>query len=160
MSVMNLPNFQPKRKNLYAFTIAGSGINAWQIKQCARPTAMLNKVTVNYLNIKRHYGTGKLQWSDIPITLIDPINPSASQQVMSWLRMHHQSDSGRAGYASMYKKSITIEVLGPGLQVVQSWALKGCFINGNVDFGNQAYDSDQLHNVSFSISIDEAILNY
>ena len=151
-----IPNFQPTRKNLYRMTL--QGIPAWTIKACARPQASIGKQTIDYLNIKRHYSDGKLEWQDMPITLIDPINPSSAQAVTAWLKLHHQSTSGRAGYASMYKKNITIEILGPALQVVEMWQLYGCHINGTIDFGNLQYSATQMAQVSFSVSIDRAEL--
>ena len=153
-----LPNFEPKRKNLYIMSVAG--IPAWQIKSTSRPQCMLNKVTVDYLNIKRHFTTGKIQWSDINITLLDPITPSGSQNILNWLQLQHDPATGRAGYASQYKKSITIDILGPGLQVVQKWDMGGCFVNGTIDFGDLDYSAQQTQQITFTLSMDTAHLIY
>ncbi len=155
---MILPDFEPKFQHRYQLIV--QGLPAWQIKATARPTFMLNKITVDYQNQKKHYNTGKMQWSDIPITLRDAINPSAAQAVMAWIRFHHESATGRAGYASMYKRDMQIQVLGNSGQVVQLWDLYGCFINGSVDFGNLDWSAQQPQQISFNISIDRAELQY
>ena len=35
----------------------------------------------------------------------------ASQQVIEWIRLHHESVTGRDGYSDFYKKNITFNVL-------------------------------------------------
>ena len=57
------------------------------------------------LKVKQLVNTG--------VTLYDPIVPSGAQSVIEWIRLHHESVTGRDGYSDMYKKDITFNVLGP-----------------------------------------------
>ena len=62
------------------------------------------------------------------MTLFDPITPSGAQAVMEWVRLHHESVTGRDGYSDFYKKDLTINVLGPVGDVVSEWIIKGALI--------------------------------
>ena len=47
----------------------------------------------------------------IEISLYDPVVPSGVE-VMEWVRLSHESVTGRDGYSDFYKKDITFNVLG------------------------------------------------
>jgi hypothetical protein len=114
---------------------------------------------LDHINLKRKI-KGKSEWQDIEISLYDPIVPSAAQAVMEWVRLGHESVTGRNGYADFYKKDITINVLGPVGDKVEEWQLKGAFpssVNFNtLDWSN---GGDALM-VNMTISYDYAILQF
>ena len=87
-----IERFQPKQKNRFIMYI--DGIPAWLIKSSAKPSISINKITIDYMNIKR-YVAGKAEWQEIDITLYDPVVPSAAQSVMEWVRLHHERLSSR-----------------------------------------------------------------
>jgi hypothetical protein len=93
------------------------------------------------------------------MTLFDPIVPSAAQSVMEWVRLHHESVTGRDGYADFYKKDLTINVLGPVGDKVEEWILKGCMVT-EASFGDLAFDTDDPTEVTMTVQPDLCILNY
>ena len=105
---------------------------------------------------------GKSEWADIEITLYDPIVPSGAQAVMEWVRLHHESVTGRNGYADFYKKDITIDVIGPVGDKVEQWTLKGAFI-ATANFNGTGLDwsngGDALL-INLTLAYDYAILQY
>ena len=123
--------FEPKLKNRYIMQI--DGINAYMVKNAKRPSLESEEVPLEHMNTTR-YIKGKTRWQPIDITLYDPVVPSAAQQVMEWIRLGHESVTGRDGYADFYKKDVTFNMLGPVGDVVEEWELKGCFIQ-TADFG-------------------------
>ena len=62
------------------------------------------------------------------MTLFDAITPSGAQSVMEWVRLHHESVTGRDGYSDFYKKDMTVNVLGPVGDVVSEWIIKGALL--------------------------------
>jgi hypothetical protein len=42
---------------------------------------------------------------------------------MEWVRLHHESVTGRDGYSDFYKKEITFNSLGPVGDKVEEWTL-------------------------------------
>jgi hypothetical protein len=153
---MFFTDFEPKMKNRYVMEI--DGIPSYMVKAAARPSITFETVTLNHINIKRKLqGTG--EWQDVTITLYDPIVPSGAQSVMEWVRLGHESLTGRKGYASFYKKDITFYMLGPVGDKVEQWTLKGAFIN-SANFGDVAFDSTEPATIELGLSYDYAVLEY
>ena len=79
---------------------------------------------------------------------------------MEWVRLHHESVTGRDGYSDFYKKDLTIDVLGPVGDIVSEWVLKGAFVV-NTNFGEYNWDTvDTAINLTVELSIDYAVLNF
>jgi hypothetical protein len=151
--------FEPKVANRFILNI--DGIPAYLIKAAGRPNINNNPITLDHINLKRKL-KGKSEWQDITIQLYDPIVPSAAQAAMEWVRLAHESVTGRNGYADFYKKTVQIDVLGPVGDKVERWSLYGAFPN-QVDFNTTALDwangGDPLM-VSITLSMDYCVLEY
>ena len=102
---MFFTNFEPKMKNRYYLEFTDVAIPAYLVKAANRPTINFETIKLDHINIYRKL-QGKGEWQDITITLYDPIVPSAAQSVMEWVRLGHESLTGRRGYADFYKKDI------------------------------------------------------
>jgi len=111
-------NFEPKMKNRYVMEI--DTIPSYLVKAMNRPTVQFETISLDHINVKRKL-QGKADWQDIQITLYDPIVPSAAQKVMDWIRLGHESITGRRGYADFYKKDITFYLLGPVGDKIEQW---------------------------------------
>jgi len=148
--------FQPKQQHRFIMYI--EGIPAYEIKTSQRPKLSITPITLDHINTKR-YVAGKSEWQEISITLYDPIVPSAAQSVMEWVRLHHESVTGRDGYADFYKKDITLNMLGPVGDKIEEWTLKGAFIT-NADFGDVDWSSDETLNINLNLRFDYAILQF
>ena len=149
-------NFEPKMKNRYIMEI--DGIASYLIKTANRPSIQFEVVTLDHINVKRKL-KGKGEWQDIEITLFDPIVPSGAQQVMEWVRLSHESITGRDGYADFYKKDIQIEMLGPVGDKIEKWDIKGAFIN-NAVFNDLDWASNDPSDITLTLSYDYAVLEY
>ena len=106
--------FVPKQQHKFLLSFSDSNyeIPAFLIKTLSRPTLTINKITHDHNSSKVHFA-GKAEWEDISISLVDPIDISASAKVMEWVNMSHDSSTGVSGYPSDYKKDLTINILGP-----------------------------------------------
>ena len=79
---------------------------------------------------------------------------------MEWVRLHHESVTGRDGYADFYKKDITINMLGPVGDKVEEWKLQGAFIT-NASFGDISWEEDGTPLlITLDLRFDKAILQY
>ena len=148
--------FEPKLKNRFIMQI--DGINAYLIKAINRPQLDSETVELPHMNVTR-YVKGKSKWQPIEITLYDPVVPSAAQQVMEWVRLHHESVTGRDGYSDFYKKNITFNLLDPVGAVIEEWELKGAFIT-NANFGELSFDDATPVEITLSLQYDYAILKF
>jgi len=149
-------NFEPKMKN--RFIMEWDGVPGYMVKAANRPSIQFEKVTLDHINVKRQL-KGKGEWQDIQITLYDPIVPSAAQSVMEWVRLSHESITGRDGYADFYKKDIDLYLLGPVGDKVEQWKIKGAYIN-QAQFGELDFSSNEPAMVTLTLTYDYAILEY
>lgn len=148
--------YEPKLQNRFLFQI--DGIPAYLVKNAERPKYTNEVVVLEHINKKRKV-KGKSDWSDISVTLYDPVTPSGAQAVMEWVRLSHESVTGRDGYSDMYKKDITFNVLGPVGDKVEEWTLKGAFIQ-TADFSDMDYSANTVAEVSLTLQYDYAILQF
>ena len=155
-SHMMFTAFEPKLQNRFLMDI--EGVPAYLIKKISRPSVSFNEVVLDHINVKRKL-KGKANWEKITCDLYDPVTPSGAQAVMEWIRLSHESVTGRDGYSDFYKKNINIRTLGPVGDVVEEWILKGAFVS-NANFGDMDWTSDTPANISITINMDYAILNY
>ncbi|MAG25547.1 hypothetical protein CMI47_08215 [Candidatus Pacearchaeota archaeon] len=153
-----LPNkFEPKRQFRWLFAI--EGIDAFLMKTSARPQMAIAMKEIPFINAKR-YVAGRLTFSDMSVTLHDPIAPSGAQQVMEWIRTHYESVSGRAGYADFYKRDIQLKLLDPIGTVVELWDVKGAFIT-SANFNSLTYENDtDPVEISLTLRFDNAVLQF
>jgi len=149
-------NFEPKMKNRFILEV--DGIASYLIKTANRPSIQFEKVTLDHINVKRQL-KGKGEWQDVNITLYDAIVPSGAQQVMEWVRLSHESLTGRDGYADFYKKDLQIYMLGPVGDKIEQWTLKGAFIQ-SANFGDLDWSSNDPASIELTLSYDYAILEY
>jgi len=148
--------FEPKLKNRFIMEI--DGIPAYMIKTAQRPQIQFDEVELNHMNVTR-YVKGKGKWQQLQITLYDPIVPSASQAVMEWVRLGHESVTGRDGYSDFYKKDVTFNVLGPVGDKIEEWTLKGAYIT-DAQFGDLDFSSSDPVEITLTLRYDYAILQF
>jgi len=148
--------FEPKLKNRFIMQI--DGIPAYTIKSVARPSIDFDEVELNHMNTKR-WVKGRGQWNTLDITLYDPVVPSAAQAVMEWIRLGHESVTGRDGYSDFYKKDVSINVLGPVGDIVEEWTLKGAWIK-SANFGDLSFDDATQVEITATLRYDFAILQF
>jgi len=148
--------FEPKLKNRYLMAI--DGIPAYMIKTANRPQITFEEVELNHLNIKR-FVKGKGAWQTLQVTLYDPVVPSAAQAVMEWVRLSHESVTGRDGYSDFYKKDITFNILGPVGDKIEEWTLKGTWIQ-DAQFGDMDFSASEPVEITLTLRYDYAILQF
>ena len=148
--------FEPKLQNRFLMEI--DGIPAYLIKKIDRPSITFGEVVLDHINVKRKI-KGKANWDNVTAELYDPVTPSGAQAVMEWVRLSHESVTGRDGYSDFYKKNIDIETLGPVGDVVENWRLMGTYCQ-SAAFGDMDWTSDAPANITINLVMDYAILNY
>jgi hypothetical protein len=149
--------FEPKQAN--RFILYMDGVPSYLVKGVNAVTVSQGEVVLNHINVYRKV-KGKTTWGDIQMTLFDPITPSGAQAVMEWVRLHHESVTGRDGYSDFYKKDLVLDVLGPVGDVVSEWIIKGAFIK-EANFGDYNWDTEnQAINITMTIGMDYCVLNF
>jgi hypothetical protein len=148
--------FEPKVQNRFIMYI--NGIPAYLIKKATAPGFEAGEIILDHINVYRKI-KGKVRWNDMTLELYDPITPSGAQSVMEWARLAHESVTGRDGYSDFYKKSITLDILGPVGDVVGEWIINGAYVK-TATFGDYDWSSDAAISLSVTIAMDYCVLNF
>ncbi len=149
--------FEPKQAN--RFIMEFDGIPSFMVKGMTAVSLTQGEVVLNHINVQRKV-KGKSTWNDVTFTLFDPITPSGAQAVMEWVRLHHESVTGRDGYSDFYKQNPKFQVLGPVGDIISEWVLYGAFIK-EATFGDYNYDTENTAiEISMTVGIDYAVLNF
>ncbi len=148
--------FEPKLKNRFIFNV--DGIPAYVVKTANRPQITFEEVELHHMNVRR-YVKGKGAWQTLQVTLYDPIVPSSAQAVMEWVRLSHESVTGRDGYSDFYKKDIDFQLVGPVGDIVEEWKLKGAWIQ-DATFGDLDFSSSDPVDITLTLRYDYAILQF
>jgi len=162
MAVLN-PNeifftaFEPKQANRFILFV--DGFPSYIMKGVGAVSLTQGSVPLNHMNVQR-YVKGKTVWNTISFTLFDPVTPSGAQAVMEWVRLHHESVTGRDGYSDFYKKDLTVNVLGPVGDIVSEWIIKGAMIT-EASFGDYNWDTESTAvELSMTVQPDYCVLNF
>jgi len=153
---LNAFDWEPKYTNRFIMYIAD--IPTYIIKAAARPSLTNGEIVLDHINVDRKV-KGKTRWNDVAITLYDPIVPSGAQAVMEWVRLHHESLTGRDGYSTQYKKDITFHSLSPTGEKIEEWCLKGAFILDS-NFGQMDWGTEESVQIEMTLKYDYAVLEY
>lgn len=148
--------FEPRVQNRFIMYI--DGIPAYLIKKASAPGFDAGEIVLDHINVYRKV-KGKVKWNDLDLELYDPITPAGSQAVMEWMRLSHESVTGRDGYSDFYKKDLVFNILGPIGDIVGEWIIKGAFIKSST-FGEYNWAEEGAVNISMKLAMDYCILNY
>jgi hypothetical protein len=148
--------YEPTVNNRFVMYI--DGIPSYMIKKADAPGVELNEITLHHINVYRKL-KGKATWKNINLSLYNPISPSGQQAVMEWIRLAHESVTGRDGYSDFYKKDISLSILGPVGDVVSEWILKGAFCK-NANFGVYDWSNQDPTEITMEVAMDYCVLNF
>lgn len=150
-------SFEPKQANRFIMYI--DGFPSYIVKGMSAVSITQGTVALNHINVQR-FVKGKTTWGTIDFTLFDPITPSGAQAVMEWVRLHHESVTGRDGYSDFYKKDLTFNVLGPVGDIVSEWVIKGALIT-SATFGEYGWDTENTaQSITMQVQPDYCVLNF
>jgi hypothetical protein len=151
-------SWEPKYANRFIMQLAGTNIPAYLVKAAARPTITNGEIVLDHINIDRKV-KGKSRWSDVSISIYDPITSEGAQAVMEWVRFHHESLTGRDGYSTDYKRDLEFYSLSALGEKIENWTLKGAFIS-DANFGNMDWGTEEAMMIELTLKYDYAILQY
>ena len=149
-------SWEPKYQHKFILSI--DDIPGFLIKTSAKPSLTNGEVVLDHINVKRKL-KGKSSWNSIAITMYDAIMPSGAQAVMQWVRLHHESATGRDGYASMYKKDIRLISLSPIGEIIEEWQIKGAYLS-EVNFGSLDWSAEDVVMIDATLNYDWALLSF
>jgi len=156
------PKVEPKRANKWVLYI--NEIPTWIVKKVGKPGYAVTEATHKYLNHTFYY-PGRVEWQEIALTLVDPVDPDASEQMIKKLRTSGYIFPTNSEQTQTISKVKAVEVLGsprivqidPDGQIVEEWTLYNAWVK-SVKFGELDYEQDNLTNIEITLRYDWANL--
>jgi hypothetical protein len=159
---------EPKRN--YRFKVSISGFNAnnvvWWAKSVTVPSYDVSEVEHNFFDNKYYY-PGRASWSEVSLTMVDPISPDAVQLTNQLLidsgYFVPSTVAGVANKRTISKRraigraflAFTIDIVDSEGKTIEKWKLNNVFIK-SAKYGDLAYDNDDLRTVEMSLRYDWA----
>lgn len=136
----------------------------WWAKTANLPSFDVSEIEHNHMDNK-YYFPGRVSWSEVSVTLVDPISPDATDLLNKMLvdsgYIVPANEGKAANKASISKKKaaglglVKIEVLDAEGKEIETWELKNPFIK-SAKFGDLDYSSDDLKQVELTLRYDWA----
>jgi hypothetical protein len=120
---------EPKKDNRFVVEFNGTTIEPWTVTKADRPTYTLDN-----------------GWDNISFELIDLIGPSTSKKVFDEIVEKNMRDC-----------SISLRMLDPVGETVETWMLSGDYIS--VDFGAGDYGKNEISKIKIDFKINKCMLS-
>jgi len=166
MAFWSTADVEPKRGFRFLVQIGNDVV--WWAKNVNTPSFDVGEVEHSFLGNK-YYFPGKVSWTEVALTLVDPVSPDAVFKTNEYLINSGYMipdgtvDAGTAQAETISKlkatntglQSVLIQVLNADGDVIEKWNLNNPFIK-SVKFGDLSYDDDELRTVELGIRYDWA----
>jgi hypothetical protein len=156
----------PKRKFRFLVEITGlDNSSIWYAKSITKPQITVGTAEHLYLNHKFYY-PGNIEWNEITLDLVDPVEPDAASQMAQLLvQSGYPSPATPEQPVTLSKRNATIGALKSVIisqidadgGLLEVWTLKNAFITG-VNYGDLAYGDEELTQISVAMRYDWAEL--
>lgn len=166
-------SIEPKRK--YRFLLSFNGIPQWIVKTTGKPNFSVTESEHSFINYKFYY-PGRLEWEEISMTLVDPVDPDASKTMLDLIELsgyvaphnflNDPLGRGQASNVVTFSKKQATSAVGGRVYIhtidengspIETWSLYNPWIK-SVNFGDLDYESDDLVNVELTMRFDWAAL--
>lgn len=158
---------EPKRSFKYLMNFSKWGID-YIIKTTDKPSFEVSETEHQFLN-HTYYYPGRVTWSEITVTMVDPASPDASATLetilgqsgynLPWSREAATADVVTKSDACDALGTVYIKQIGRGeSDVIEEWTLENAWIK-NVEFGSLDYGSEDMVEISITIRYDFAYMS-
>ena len=159
----------PKRKFRFMVSFGNldsdPGAMMWWASKVDKPGFTINAAEHKYLN-HSFYFPGNITWSEVTLTLVDPVNPDITATISDILEVAGYdvpappTSEKAPGTMSKAKATnalgaVTIEQLDAEGAALETWKLWNCFVT-DVQYGDLQYGEDSLSEVTLKLRYDWA----
>jgi len=162
--------FEPKRAYRWILYINGEDMDniedltipAYTVKKVSKPSFTVSESSHQFLN-HTYYYPGRVEWSTISFTLVDPVSPDAAEKLNKMIKNAGYIPGGSVDDFETMSKSKSMRALGKvrisqldadGMEV-EEWTLHNAWIK-DVKFGELDYSSDDMVETEVELRFDYA----
>ena len=156
-------SLEPKRKYRFLVRLGNYQSSAtWYAKMATKPSFRTTTTEHAYLNHKFYY-PGRIEWQEVTVTLIDPVDPDAMSETLRIVQECGYNIPTDQNQTSTTTKGKSVTALG-AVEIVQIdsnggelevWKLNNAFIT-NIDMGDLSYSEDALSEIKLPFRYDWA----
>ena len=167
MAFWSTNDVEPKRNFRFQVQItnlADGNDVLWWAKTVTTPAFDVSEVEHNHLDNK-YYFPGRVSWSEVSLTLVDPISIDAVTQTNQLIvnSGYVIPAEGNTSLETLSKKKasqaigdVVISIMNADGTPIEVWTLKNPFIK-SAKYGDLDYSSDDLRTIELSFRYDYAI---
>ena len=157
---------EPKRQFRFRVTIAGMPDGAeFYARSATKPAFTVTTSEHKFLNHTFYY-PGKVEWNEVTISLVDPVSPDATANILTILKKsgyqvpaNLQNDSDFStigkGNATAALVRVTIRAIDENGDALEAWTLNNAFISG-IAMNEYSYESEDLSTIDITMRYDWA----
>ena len=136
----------------------------WYAKSCKKPEISISTIEHNFLN-HRFYYPGRAEWSEVTVTLVDPLSPDAAINTAAIIRASGYNPPKNVSDTTTISKQASVAAMGSVVisqidsvgNAVETWTLWNPFVTG-VTYGDLDYSSDEMTEITMTIRYDWAVI--
>ena len=171
------PNVDPKRSFRWLLRLGTDLMPTWVVTKVSQPSFEVSEHEHQFINHKFYY-PGRVTWSDVNFTIIDPVSPDAAEKFQDLLRKSgytFPNDGTDTSITDTPSKSrsktafgtMTLEVYGEGSgspgkissaspgTLLGSWKLANAWVK-SVTHSELSYESEEFVNAEVTVKYDWA----
>ena len=156
----------PMRNFRWQLQIDGMGNNkvVYWAKTVSVPSFDVSETEHNYFDNKFFF-PGRVTWTDVEVTMVDPVEPSSPKLLMEMLKTAGYNVPTAPGAKETLSKkksssdgiqAVTLTLYDAEGVTKEKWVLKNPWIKA-AKFGDMDYSNDDLREVSLTIKYDWAV---
>tara|TARA_Y100000310_G_C20642592_1_gene794804 strand:+ start:544 stop:1092 length:549 start_codon:yes stop_codon:yes gene_type:complete len=161
------PNIEPKRK--FKFLLTFGDVPAWVIKSAGRPQITITDGATHQFLAHEFKFPGRVQYNDITITLVDPIDPDVASIMFkiiqdagyvlpsNWTVDNEgwKQSLSKLGSIDAAKGNIAIKTVDSNGNDVEKWTLHNAWLK-DVNYDDVDYSSEELMTITVTLRYDYA----
>lgn len=175
------PATDPKRAyRCLLFLNDGEALPSWVITKVSQPSFEVSEKEHQFINHKFYY-PGRVTWSEVKFTLVDPIRPDATENLQKMLHrsgyifpnensLSNMTDTISKSRATSQIPDVKIQLIGTNTAAprdgdapssapnIGHWILSNAWVK-NVTYSELSYESDDLVNAEVTLRYDWARYN-
>jgi len=145
---------EPKRLNRYEILLDDN--LRLTCKSVTMPSMNVDQVDIHRMHTYYKVAGSKITYSDITVTFYDMVDNAAANSIEAWWTQVYNINTSLMGFASSYKKNLTLLIYGPDHSVVESWVLVGAWPKDLKRKDLSWEDGKGNQEVTLTLLIDEA----
>jgi hypothetical protein len=148
--------FEPQRQNNFTIVLpVGGRVIQQSLESFPMPKEENEVIAIKFGNETRKVA-GPASYSELTLVVKDFVDQDTAKALLEWRRSVYNPATGQIFYASSYKKTAQVFLLGPEGSRIRGWQLSGVWPS-KIDLGEGKMDSPSNNMITVTLQVDKAL---